>query len=156
MKMKNSIIPIIICIAIPLVVGFVSSYITRGAMSTFQTLYKPKLAPPGWLFPVAWTILYVLMGLASYMLYRSDHSLKAYALCIYAIQLFFNFCWSIIFFNREMYWFALVWLLTMWVIIIALIVVSARISFVAMLLLIPLFLWTTFAAYLNFSIARLN
>lgn len=156
MREKPGFITFIICVAIPLIVGFVSSFITRDAMTTFNTLIKPKLSPPGWLFPVVWTILYILMGIASYMMVRSDSLLKTYALLIYAVQLIFNFFWSIIFFNQGLYWIALIWLLTMWLMIIALVVMNAKISLAAMIMFIPLLLWTTFAAYLNFSIARLN
>ena len=156
MRGKTNILVLIFSIAIPLVVGFVSAFTTQDKMYMFNVLNKPKLSPPSWLFPIAWSILYILMGIACYLLIMSDHPLKSLALFLYTIQLIFNFFWSVIFFNQEMYWLALFWLLAMWAMIIALLMVSARINLVAMFLLLPLLLWTTFAAYLNYSIARLN
>lgn len=156
MKERPNFILLLVSIAIPLIVGFTSAYITRDSMNSFDLLEKPEISPPAWLFPIAWTILYVLMGIACYMMLRSRNPLKFYAIILYALQLFFNFFWSIIFFNQRTYWFALCWLLIMWVMILALVTINARVSRTAMVLLIPLLAWTTFAAYLNYSIARLN
>ena len=147
---------VIICIAIPLVVGIVSSLLTRNAMVAFETMKKPPLAPPGWLFPVAWTILYVLMGLASYFIITSNTGNVKLAIVIYAVQLAFNFFWSLFFFNGKMYAFSFVWLLAMLVMVIILIVLSAKISKAAMFMLIPYAAWCTFAAYLNLGIGILN
>ena len=93
-------------IAIPLLIGGVSALITMGNMQLFDSINKPPLAPPKWLFPVAWTILYIMMGIASYFLYKADSEEGREALVLYGIQLFFNFWWSIIFFNLKAYWFA--------------------------------------------------
>lgn len=158
----NNIIKVIICLAIPLAVGGISAALTSGAMSSFGDMKQPPLSPPGWLFPVAWTILYILMGIASYFIYfagRDKKALKAASktwLTIYGVQLFFNFCWSPVFFNFKWYWFALGWLLVMWAMIIVLIVKARKISVPAMWMLIPYLLWCTFAAYLNAGIAILN
>ena len=69
--MKQNRRQLFICVAIPLAVGGLSALLTRGSMDTFTTLNKPPLSPPGWLFPVVWTILFVLMGLASYLVLKS-------------------------------------------------------------------------------------
>lgn len=153
---KINFLPLMISIIIPLAVGFLSAFVTRNYMNSFDTLTKPRLSPPAWLFPVAWSILYILMGIACYMMIRSRNPLKFYAIILYALQLFFNFFWSIIFFNQQTYWFALFWLMVMWIIIFALVLLNIRVSLSAMFLLLPLLAWTTFAAYLNYSIARLN
>ena len=156
MNNRKGVLPLIMCLLIPVVVGGVSSLLTSDAMSYFASVNKPPLAPPGWLFPIVWTILYLLMGFASYMLYISDSDMGTNGLIIYGIQLIFNFCWSILFFRFEWYWIAAIWLLIMWALIICLIGISKKVSTVATLCLIPYLLWTTFAAYLNIGIAWLN
>ena len=143
-------------IAIPLLIGGVSALITMGNMQLFDSINKPPLAPPKWLFPVAWTILYIMMGIASYFLYKADSEEGREALVLYGIQLFFNFWWSIIFFNLKAYWFAAIWLFTMWIIILILLIKSKKIDVRSFWLLLPYFLWTTFAFYLNVGIAILN
>ena len=96
---------LIVCIAIPLIVGIVSAFLTRNAMEAFTVLDKPPLSPPGILFPIVWTILYVLMGIASYLILISDTPYRSRtALTVYGVQLFFNFCWSLLFFNLEAFW----------------------------------------------------
>ncbi|MBQ6848150.1 MAG: tryptophan-rich sensory protein [Clostridia bacterium] len=149
--------PLIIALLIPLLVGGLSALFT-GRMDTFKTLDKPPLSPPSWVFPVAWTLLYLLMGFASYLVYTD--SAPAYkknnALLIYGIQLFFNFFWSIIFFSWELYTVAFVWLMIMWVLIIITTVKFWKINKAAGYLMIPYLLWVTFAAYLNLGIVILN
>ncbi|MBQ3310120.1 tryptophan-rich sensory protein [Candidatus Saccharibacteria bacterium] len=153
----------VLCVVVPLVVGGISAALTMGAMSKFGEMKQPPLAPPAWLFPVAWTILYVLMGVASWFVWmkgmRGGKKEKTFAkkwLFIYGLQLVFNFCWSPMFFNFQWYWFAFGWLIVMWLMIIALIVMARKYSMPAMWMLIPYVLWCTFAAYLNAGIAVLN
>ena len=143
-------------IAIPVLIGGLSALITMGNMQLFDSINKPPLAPPKWLFPVVWTILYIMMGIASYFLYKADSEEGREALVLYGIQLFFNFWWSIIFFNLKAYWFAAIWLFTMWIIILILLIKSKKIDVRSFWLLLPYFLWTTFAFYLNVGIAILN
>lgn len=148
---------LIISIAIPLGVGAASAFLTMDSMQTFSSLNQPPLSPPAWLFPVVWSILYVLMGIASYIVSESDKPARSgTALTVYGAQLFFNFFWSIIFFNLEAYLFAFIWLLILWVLIIINAVLFYRISKPAGILMIPYILWVTFAAYLNFAIFLLN
>ena len=104
---RRGIMTLIVCLAIPLVVGGISSLISMGAMDTFNSMSKPWFAPPAWLFPIAWTVLYILMGVASYLIYISDSTLSGLALFIYAAQLIFNFFWPIIFFNMNFPFFYL-------------------------------------------------
>lgn len=149
---------LIICIAIPLLVGGLSALLTRESMQAFATLDKPPLSPPGWLFPVVWTMLYILMGIASYIVSTSaaPATKKDGALAVYGISLVFNFFWSIIFFNMEMYLFAFFWLIALWLLVIWTAVLFGRINKTAGILMIPYILWVTFAAYLNFGIYLLN
>ena len=151
-----------LCIAVPLVVGGLSAFLTQGNMSKFGEFNQPPLSPPAWLFPVAWTALYALMGIASFLIWRSGVMTKSKkswangALFLYGLQLVFNFCWSPIFFNLEWFWFAFGWLVVMWLLIIVLIGNTKKLSCAAFWLLMPYVLWTTFAAYLNCAIALLN
>ncbi|MBD5478052.1 MAG: tryptophan-rich sensory protein [Lachnospiraceae bacterium] len=146
---------LITCIAIPLAVGSLSALLTRNSMETFNTIAKPGLAPPGWLFPVVWTILYVLMGIASYLVLTSGKP-NDKALTTYGIQLIFNFFWSLIFFNLELYLFAFVWLVLLWLLILKTTLLFYQISKPAGYLMVPYLLWVTFAGYLNLSIYLLN
>lgn len=150
--------PLIINLFIPLAVGGVSALLTMNSMKIFERVNQPPLSPPAWLFPVVWTILYILMGISSYLVYTSPkpQRQKNTALIIYGIQLFFNFFWSIIFFNMEAYLFAFIWLVILWALILANIILFYRISKPAGILLIPYLLWVTFAGYLNFAIYILN
>lgn len=144
-------------IAVPLAVGGVSALITMDAMKSFGSLNQPPLSPPAWLFPLVWSILYVLMGIASYLVLVSDKPARAKtALTVYGVQLFFNFFWSIIFFNFEAYLFAFIWLIILWVLIIITAVLFFGINKTAGYLMIPYILWVTFAAYLNLAIYLLN
>lgn len=148
---------LIICVLIPLAVGGLSAFLTRNSMESFDNLTKPPLSPPGWLFPVVWSILFVLMGIASYLVLVSDKPARSKtALTVYGIQLAFNFFWSIIFFNFEMYLFAFVWLMILWLLIIITTVLFWRIDKRAGYLMLPYLIWVTFAAYLNFGIYLLN
>lgn len=153
--MKKQWKTLVICIAIPLAVGVLSALLTRGGMMTFAELNKPALSPPGWLFPVVWTILYVLMGIASYLVVTSKKPNGA-ALITYGLQLVFNFFWSIIFFNLQAYLFAFVWLVILWILILKTTVKFFKIDETAGILMIPYLLWVTFAGYLNLSIYLLN
>lgn len=149
---------LLLCVAVPLLVGGISGLLTQGGMEAFETLNKPALAPPGWLFPVVWTILYILMGVASYLVIKSNASreIKGEAIFIYGIQLVVNFFWSIIFFNLEQYLFAFIWLLFLWILSAITIYRFYKADKRAAYLLIPYFLWVTFAGYLNLSIYLLN
>ena len=143
------------CIAIPLAVGGVSALLTRNGMKIFSEINKPALSPPGWLFPVVWTVLYILMGVSSYLVLTSEKPNKT-ALKVYGIQLIFNFFWSIFFFNFGLYLFSFIWLIALWVLILLTIFLFYIISKPAAYLLIPYLLWVTFAGYLNFAIYLLN
>lgn len=153
MKIKNK-SSLIISILIPILVGTLSSLFS-GSMST-SMFNKPSFSPPSFLFPIVWTILYILMGISSYLIYSSDSPNKGKALATYAIQLIFNFFWSIIFFGASQYLFAFVWLIALIIIIIMMIYQFYAIEPLAAYLQIPYLLWCLFAAYLNFMIYRLN
>ncbi len=147
---------LIISIAIPLLIGFLAGKISADSMSQYQNLIQPALAPPGFLFPLVWTILYVLMGISFYLIWRAMGFDKSRAYLLYALQLFFNFGWTFIFFNQNMYLAAFIWLIALWFIVFAMIKSFAQIDKRAAYLQIPYLLWLTFAAYLNLAIYLLN
>ena len=153
--MKINTKQLILCIAIPLLVGTLSGFLTRNSMNIFTQVDKPPLSPPGYLFPIVWTILYTLMGIASYLIVSSNADKEEIqnALFVYGLQLVVNFFWPIFFFYLGWYLFAFFWLLLLWGFILYTIIVFYRISKPAAYLLIPYFLWVTFAGYLNLAIA---
>lgn len=144
-----------VCIAIPLVVGGLSAALTKDSMELYETVQKPALTPPGWIFPVVWTILFVLMGIASYLILTTEKS-KDTALRVYGLQLAVNFFWSILFFNLQQYQLSFFWLLLLWLLVFITTVLFYQISKPAGYLMLPYLLWVTFAGYLNFSISLLN
>ena len=137
--------PLVISLAVSLGVGGLSALLTRDAMEEFAMLDQPPLSPPGWLFPVVWTVLFILMGIAAYLVWVEN-----------AVQLAFNFLWTIIFFNTQRRGFALGWLVILWALILATIVRFWKQSPTAGKLLIPYILWVTFAGYLNAGVWYLN
>lgn len=144
-----------ISILIPLLVGSLSALLS-GNMTKYASLNKPVLSPPAFIFPVVWTILYILMGISSYIIYSSGSAETANALKTYAVQLFMNFLWSILFFRFQQYLFAFLWLVVLIILIYIMIKQFYKINPVASYLQIPYLLWCLFAAYLNFSIYILN
>lgn len=148
----------LICLAVPLLVGGLSALITRTGMDTFETINKPPLSPPGWLFPVVWTVLFILMGIASYLVLTSGKPQGEInrALTVYGVQLIFNFFWSIFFFNFSLYLFSFIWLVLLWLLILTTAVLFYRISKPAGYLMVPYILWVAFAGYLNFQLYLLN
>ena len=129
-----------------------------GSMGDYQTMAKPPLSPPGWLFPVVWTALYALMGYASYLVATSAAPKEQIrkALVLYGLQLAANFLWPILFFSLEAYFLAFIWLVALWVLILLTMRAFYRIETRAGDLLLPYLLWVTFAAYLNFGVWLLN
>ena len=156
--MKNQIEKLIICILIPLAVGAISSLLSGSGMTAFDQLNKPALSPPGIVFPIVWTLLYTLMGIASYLIVASNVSDKdkMTALTFYRWQLFVNFFWSIFFFQFKWYLFSFIWLILLLLLILICIILFRKISKPASFLMMPYALWVAFAGYLNFSIYLLN
>lgn len=147
-----------VSILIPLAVGGLSALLTRDGMRLFALMRKPPLAPPAWVFPAAWTALYIMMGVASYLVYASGASRvrRERALTFYALQLGMNFFWSIVFFSLEMYLTAFIWLVGMWMLILICTVLFWHIDRRAGRLMLPYLAWVAFAGYLNMGIFLLN
>lgn len=147
-----------VSIAIPFITGGVSALLTQNSMETFAVVTKPPFSPPGWLFPVVWPILYMLMGISSYLILTSDASRMDIeeALRIYGYQLGVNFLWSTFFFNFRWYFFSLLWLVLLWILVFFMIRKFYAISKPAAYINIPYLLWIAFAGYLNLGIWWLN
>ena len=156
--MKTDKWKLIKCIAIPLIVGTAASLLSGGGMEVFAAVEQPPLSPPGWLFPVVWTILYTLMGISSYLIVtaKAEPQEISKAISVYTYQLLVNFLWPIFFFNFQWYLFSFFWLLLLWVLVFWMIRLFYPISKVAAYLNIPYLVWLTFAGYLNFGIWLLN
>ena len=148
--------PYLISIAIPLAVGGLSAFFSMKGMPYFETVRKPWFQPPNILFPIVWTILYILMGISSARVWESNDPKKTSALKTYSLQLIVNFFWSIIFFGIHQYSFAFFWLLLLIGLVIKMIRDFAQIDIKAARLQIPYLFWCCFAAILNFSIWQLN
>ncbi len=146
----------IIALLIPLAVGALSALITRNSMEDFSNLAQPPLSPPGGLFPVVWTILFLLMGIGSALVYFSETPVQGKALKVYFAQLVVNFFWSIIFFNLDARLFALAWILLLLFLVIWMILLFHKARPLAAYLQIPYLLWLLFATYLNAGVWYLN
>lgn len=155
----NKIATYAVAIAIPLAVGLVSALLTRGNMDIYSSLTKPPLAPPAWLFPIAWTILYALMGVSSAMVYLAREKAPAEArrgLLYYGISLAVNFFWSIIFFNMRSFILAFIWLILLLYLVAKTVLSYAKVERMAAYLQIPYIVWLLFAGYLNLAVYLLN
>jgi tryptophan-rich sensory protein len=150
---------LIISILIPLLVGAISGYFTSsGVDGWFAVANKPWFNPPNWIFAPVWTTLYVLMGIALFLVWRSDaeKKIKQTAIILFAVQLTLNFFWSIIFFKLQQPGWAFAEIIVMWLMILLTILWFGKISSTAAWLLVPYICWVSFASVLNYSIWQLN
>lgn len=148
--------PLIISLLISLGIGGLSSFLTRDSMDIYKDIILPSFAPPSWLFPVAWTILYILMGISAYMIYESKSEFRGLALTVYITQLIVNFIWPLLFFNGRMFLAAFICLMILWLMVLWMTSLFYKIKPWAAYMQIPYILWLTFAAYLNWTIYTLN
>lgn len=155
----NNNLKFIISIIIPVAVGAVAGFFTASSVSSwFATIEKPSFNPPNWIFSPVWTLIYILMGLAFYFVWKTDaaKALKNKAIIFYAVQLFLNFLWSFIFFYAHNIFGALVDIVLLWIMIAATIYWFGKINKTAAWLLVPYLCWVSFATALNFAIWQLN
>lgn len=156
---KFQFFPFIISLAITLAIGFVASIFTRPEIDGwYATLKKPSFNPPNFAFPLAWTILYIMIAISAYLVWKQRSRALTYKTTagIYFIQLLLNFSWSIVFFGMHQIFGALVIIGLLWISIIFNIRWFGKFSKTAAWLLVPYLLWVSFAALLNFSIYLLN
>lgn len=145
--------PLILSLIISFGAAALSRIFTANSMEVYSSLPKPPLAPPGWVFPVVWTILYFLMGLSSYLVYVSSSPFRIPALKTYVTQLIANVLWSVFFFGLGAYILSFLWLVLLWYLVYSTIKVFHSINELAGKLMIPYLVWLTFAGYLNLFIA---
>jgi len=143
---------LIINILIPLAVGGIAALLTRDSMMLYANVRKPPLSPPAIVFPIVWTILYVLMGISAYIVMEKGGCDST----LYSLQLFVNFLWPIFFFGFEAYLFAFVLLLVLIGLVVGMIVTFYRCDKLAGYLKIPYLVWLLFAGYLNLGVYLLN
>lgn len=145
-------------IGLSLGVGVLSGLLSRPGMEGFdQTVNQPALSPPAFLFPVVWTILYVLMGIGAARIWLSEPSeLRSRGINLFIAQLIVNFFWSLIFFNVRSFALAFLWLMLLWGLVWWMIITFRKVDPKAALLQIPYLLWLTFAAYLSAGVWLLN
>jgi tryptophan-rich sensory protein len=141
---------------ISLGVGAAAAVLTAGNMKKYQAMKLPPLSPPSGVFPVVWTILYIFMGTAAWIIFRSPEPERRTALRYYAAQLLMNGIWPLIFFNTGAYWVAFFWLLLLWYLVYTTTKLFARIDSAAGRLMLVYLGWSTFALYLSLGVAVLN
>lgn len=147
--------PQLLHLGIPLAVGGASYLLTgREAMESYAQLPQPPLAPPGWLFPVVWTVLYGLMGLSAWLVWRKKGRRRV--LEPYALQLLLNGLWTPVFFRLRLWWAALAVLAALEGTILWMIAAFRRVDRRAGNLQIPYALWVAFAGYLNAAVAMMQ
>lgn len=158
LKQRLKIKQAIAAVALPLAVGTLAAFITKDGMAMFRTVLSPPLSPPAWLFPVVWSCLYVLMGLASYFVWIAPVSpiRRDRALSFYVFNLAANFIWPLFFFGMELYLLAFFWLILLWLLAGLSTLLFWYIEPRSGRLMLPYMLWLSFALYLNFGVWLLN
>lgn len=147
---------LLINIAVPLLTGAIASLISREGFKEYSNVLQPALSPPGWLFPIVWTILYILMGISTYLIYEKDKTINKPALILYAIQLAINFIWPVFFFGFKAYLFSFILLIVLTLFVVTMIIFFYKENKLSGLIQIPYLLWLIFASYLNLSVFILN
>ncbi len=152
-SIKKFVFSIIIC----QLAGIIGSIFTVSSISDWYTyLNKPFFNPPSWIFGPVWTVLYILMGIAFYLIWTSDRRKSITPLVIFGVQLIFNAFWSILFFGFRNPFYAFIDIILLWLFIVLSIYLFVKINKKAAYLLVPYITWVSFAAYLNYSIWQLN
>lgn len=139
---------------LPLILGGIIAFLIKDSIN-YATLIKPVLAPPKILFPIAWTIIYLLMGI-SYFLYKKEYQENGLVNILYYLQLFVNLLWSIIFFLWKARFLAIVWIILLDILVFILVYLFYHRKKVSAYLNIPYLLWILFATYLTIGIYILN
>lgn len=154
--MKNRWKTLSVSLLVSLGAGLLSAVLSGDMAGWYRQLRLPPGAPPAGVFPAVWTVLYLLMGVSAFLVWRSGAPGRRATLWLYAAQLAINAAWPLLFFRGQLYLCALVWLLMLWVFAAAMVVRFHRASPAAAWLQAPYLLWLTFALYLNYSVYQLN
>lgn len=154
---RNKLWTYLVAVAIPEAVGILAGLLTRDGIEQIGQLRQSALTPPAVIFPIVWTILYALMGISLARIWLApDSPERTKGLTLFLFQLIFNFFWSIFFFNMQAFGFSFLWILGLWVLIGLMIRSFFKVDTMAAWLQVPYFLWVTFAAYLNYTVWKLN
>lgn len=146
---------LIVSILIPNLVGILSNFLGNSSMG-YQYINKPSFTPPSIVFPITWILLFTVMGISSYLIYKSNNPSKKKALFFYALQLGLNCLWTLFFFNLKWYLFAFIWIILIIVLVIIMIIKFYKINKIASLIQIPYLLWLIFASVLTYNAYLLN
>lgn len=146
----------ILCLAICLIAGMVSGLLTVNSPEVYGNLKLPDISPPGFLFPIVWTILYILMGISLYLIVESDAPMRKMGLMIFCAQLIVNFIWAPIFFTYGEYLLAFVLAVLLWILVAAMILTFMKIDRRAAYIQVPYLIWLVVACYLSYSVYVLN
>lgn len=155
----QDIVKLVVCLVASLGAGAIGGLATSAAIPTwYQSLNKPAFNPPNWLFGPAWTVLYLLMGIAAFLVWRAGWQAPGVrvALAVFLIQLVLNTLWSLLFFGLRSPLAGMIEIVVLWLAIGVTIAMFSRVSVRAGVLLLPYIGWVTFAAVLNGAILALN
>lgn len=143
-------------IFITLLIGGVPSIFVYGNIDNYKLLNKPPLSPPSVVFPIVWTIIYILLGISIYRVMNTESNKKSEAKLIYFIQLAANALWTPIFFGLNEYFLAFLWIIMLILLVVTMLITFFKIDKISFYLNIPYIIWLLFASYLNFGIFVLN
>ena len=147
---------LLIALAVPLAVGALSAFASGSFSEQYAVVNKPPLSPPGWIFPVVWTLLYLAMGYASYLVMTVGGRDAKDALTVYYVQLALNFLWPRLFFRFRLYTFAIFELILLIAAVTVMVIRFSHVDERAGYLTLPYLIWLCFALYLNIGVAVLN
>ena len=154
--------PYIVSFIVTFGIAALSSYFTGDSSIVYNDIVKPKFSPPGYVFGIVWPILYLLMAVAAGSIYKTENisevakTYKNKAIGLYLVQIIINGIWPVLFFKYEMFLISFIWIIILWILIIFMLIIFKKISNIAAYMIVPYFLWVSFAAYLNLMIYMLN
>ncbi len=156
MSKRKNILGLLLSLLLVAVAAGVAAFFASGSREIYQNLSLPPLAPPALAFPLVWSVLYFLMAVSAWLIWRQNREGGSRALSLYVAQLVVNVFWTRLFFANQAYGAAFIWLLLLLVLVIAMIKAYYPINRLAAFLQIPYLIWLLFAGYLNLMVAVLN
>ncbi len=147
---------LLISLAIPLAVGGLAALLSGSFSEKYAVVNKPPLSPPSWVFPVVWTLLYLMMGYAAYLVQSAGGRDSKDAMTAYYVQLVLNFLWPILFFRAQLYTLAVFELILLIAVVTVMVIRFSHVDERAGYLTLPYLIWLCYALYLNIGVAALN
>ncbi len=147
---------LLIALAVPLAVGALSAFASGSFSEQYAVIVKPPMSPPGWVFPIVWTLLYLAMGYASYLVMSVGGRDAKDAMTVYYVQLVLNFLWPILFFRFRLYTFSVFVLILLVAAVTVMVIRFSHVDERAGYLTLPYLIWLCYALYLNIGVAALN